>query len=79
MFYTATLFKLFVFSVTFAVFSIGGFLGAFETINPGVLRVAVTDILHEGENAPGWTLGFLREVEKAYDVDVEFVVVACFR
>ncbi|MBA3816753.1 MAG: transporter substrate-binding domain-containing protein [Parachlamydiaceae bacterium] len=50
-------------------------VNAFDTLEPGILKVAVTDIPSEGENAPGWTLAFLREFEQAYDVKVQFVVV----
>jgi len=45
---------------------------AFETLEPGVLKVAVTEIPKEGENAPGWTLDFLREFERVHHVKVEF-------
>ncbi len=48
---------------------------ALETLKPGILQVAVTDIPQEGENAPGWTLSFLQEFEKEYGVKVEFKVV----
>ena len=46
-----------------------------ETITPGVLKVAVTDIPKEGDNAPGWTLDFLRLFEKTYGSAIEYVVV----
>lgn len=52
-----------------------GTIHALETLEPGILKVAVTDIPHKGENAPGWTLEFLREFEKTYEVKVQFIVV----
>lgn len=51
------------------------FVEAFNTINPGIVRVAVTAIPEEGkENAASWTLDFFKEFEKAQNIKVEFVV-----
>jgi ABC-type amino acid transport substrate-binding protein len=66
-------FKFLLLSVSFVFCFID--INAIETLEPGILKVAVTDIPSEGESAPGWTLEFLREFEKTYDVEVEFVVV----
>lgn len=52
-----------------------GTMSALGTLEPGILKVAVTDIPRKGENAPGWTLEFLSEFEKTYAVKVQFVVV----
>ena len=48
---------------------------ALETIEPGIVRVAVTGIPEENQdNAPSWTLDFFNEFKKTYQLDIQFVV-----
>lgn len=52
------------------------FVGALETIETGVIQVAVTGIPKENEeNAASWTLDFFKAIEKQYNVKIHYKVV----